>query len=165
MTCGKHTDANSNEDSGCGQHFTQTPGKIHKLYRRLFSQLEFRCPNSHHGCAVTLKYDQVDRHLRQECEYREVQCPNGCTDNQNEPLRMAVKAMEAHVAKDCPRVVVECPQRCGKSMQRGQLIAHLEECTKESMLHKSQHTPRIDDRSYESSMRSARGKELDIVRR
>ena len=78
MTCGKLSDS----DGGCGQQFTRTPGKIHKLYRRLFALLEFRCPNSHHGCVATLKYEQVDQHLRQHCEYREVPCPNGCSENE-----------------------------------------------------------------------------------
>ena len=77
MVCGKK---GLDSSEGCGENFTTTPGKIHKLYKRLFNQLEFKCPNSGHGCTVNLKYDGLDNHLKHECMHREVPCPNGCGD-------------------------------------------------------------------------------------
>ena len=51
------------DEEGCGESFSKTPGKIHKLYKEMLSQLEFRCPNQAHGCNKTIKYDQIDNHL------------------------------------------------------------------------------------------------------
>lgn len=47
-----------NSDPSCNNgRFTSQPGKIHKLYRAMLSQLEFRCPNHGGGCQSVLKYD------------------------------------------------------------------------------------------------------------
>lgn len=67
---------------GCGEHFTKTPGKVHKLYREMLNQLEFKCPNQSHGCTKTLKYDQLDNHLQRNCEARLQMCPNKCSRTQ-----------------------------------------------------------------------------------
>ena len=45
------------DDEACGEKFTSTPGKIHKLYKEMLYQLEFRCPNQGQGCTRILKYD------------------------------------------------------------------------------------------------------------
>lgn len=59
IICFKCAQRNSGvcDEENCGESFTKTPGKIHKLYKELLNQLEFKCPNSCHGCNKTLKYD------------------------------------------------------------------------------------------------------------
>lgn len=42
--CAQATDMQCDGEQ-CREKFTQTPGKIHRLYKERLSQLEFRCPN------------------------------------------------------------------------------------------------------------------------
>lgn len=123
MVCGgrRADDGDEANTSGCGNELSPTPGKIHKLYRRLLNQLEFRCPNGGHGCPSTLRYEQIDQHLRQECDFREVACPNGCCSGQDQPLMFVARALQTHLDKDCQKQQIKCPQNCGRSIPRGDM--------------------------------------------
>jgi len=93
------------DDEACGEKFTSSPGKIHKLYREMLYQLEFRCPNQGQGCSKILKYDQLDLHLQKSCEARLQLCPNRCSKTQ----KFSVQVLQKHLDEDCPKECLPCP--------------------------------------------------------
>ena len=107
-------------EQSCCESFTSQPGKIHKLYRAMLNQLEFRCPNQGAGCQSLLKYDQLDHHFKELCESRDNMCPNRCLATQ----KYSVAAMKEHLLNSCPKEYVTC-QKYGERKQRQDMQNHL----------------------------------------
>jgi hypothetical protein len=116
-------------DKDCGEPFTRQPGKIHKLYKTMLNQLEFRCPNHMAGCQELLKYEHLDEHLQNGCECRDRFCPNACGKEQ----KFCEQALKEHLELHCPRELCKCPD-CKRKFLRMDLHNHLEnECEMSKM--------------------------------
>jgi hypothetical protein len=109
------------DEEACGENFTKTPGKIHKLYKELLNPLDFRCPNSSHGCQKTLKYDQLDNHLQRHCDAKQQLCPNRCSKT----LKFSAPDLQKHLDEDCPKECLPCPQ-CKQIKFRMEIEEHLQ---------------------------------------
>lgn len=71
---------------------------------------------------MALKYEQVDEHLREQCECRDRACPNACGLNK----KLSVAALKEHLRTSCPKEKVDC-RECDQKILRGDLEKHLEE--------------------------------------
>ena len=75
------------------------------------------------GCQQLLKYDQLDDHLKNECECRDRSCPNRCSTQ-----KFSEQALKEHLERQCPREKCKCPD-CKKKFMRKDIQQHLEhEC-------------------------------------
>lgn len=94
------------QEEDCGEEFTKTPGKVHKLYKGMLSALEFRCPNQAQGCSKVLSYDQLDNHLQKSCEAKLQLCPNRCSRTK----KFTLQQLQKHIEEECPKECVPCPE-------------------------------------------------------
>ena len=114
------------QDETCGERFTSSPGKIHKLYKEMLYQMEFRCPNQAQGCSKVLKYDMLDLHLQKSCEAKQQLCPNRCSKTK----KYSPVELQRHLDEECPKECVPCPS-CKQIKYRAEIQEHLEsQCDK-----------------------------------
>ena len=85
-----------------------------------------------HDCAREVRRGNLERHSRNECHFREIQCRH-C--NAVAPYA-EIMGLDASVAKHkCPMILVTCPNRCkgSKKMLRQALPEHLTLCPLQSI--------------------------------
>ena len=74
------------------------------------------CPNE--GCQVSMARDSLNRHAKDECQYRKIKCPL-CMET------ITSKEKEKHQEQECLHSNVDCT-RCGRQVKRTQFISHQE---------------------------------------
>ena len=88
--------------------------------RREVKQLQVACSNTQKGCQWKGKFESLEKHLNDECEYREVQC-SSC-----DKTLMASK-IEVHLKKECPFRKIQC-KHCKVEIQSKDLKIHNKSC-------------------------------------
>ena len=80
---------------------------------------ELQCSN---GCGVVMQRRLVERHLKSECELREVKCEYCNTTG-------SYQWINSSHHEECPKYPVECPNHCEVGhVRREEISGHLEEC-------------------------------------
>ena len=69
------------------------------------------CPHSQ--CSHRMIRKQLGRHVRKECQYREVMCPKGCQ------AKLKYNMLQGHFNTVCPKTELACDNNCGKRVERG----------------------------------------------
>lgn len=90
----------------CGQPITRTTGDSDKNNEELLAErlgkLNIHCSNQSFGCTAVLPWGNLDRHTKEECEYRLVQCEHrGCEE------KCPLNSLEQH-GEECDYRTVEC---------------------------------------------------------
>lgn len=107
------------------------PGKlsVNTTAKSILQAAKFKCPYQPH-CAVTnIAYDDLEKHMTEDCDHRMQECPLMCGE------LVQVTNVDEHLLNDCSNQSLACPQcsaaSCGqKDITRGTLTKHLvEKCT------------------------------------
>jgi hypothetical protein len=72
------------------------------------------------GCGATLAARDATRHATHSCPLRTLRCARGCG------RMIAAGAVEAHIDTECPRRLAECPQGCGARVPIDELLRHVD---------------------------------------
>uniref|UniRef100_A0A0G4IC22 RING-type domain-containing protein n=1 Tax=Chromera velia CCMP2878 TaxID=1169474 RepID=A0A0G4IC22_9ALVE len=124
------------------------------MIRNLIEQIKWKCLNHEKGCSFTGTKKDLEKHLEEECEEQESECPfEGCTvmkrrtkmlDHKNTcrfrlvscthcTKQLPFNGMTAHL-EVCKRFPVDCPNACGKKLPRGEIGKHqASECAEETV--------------------------------
>ncbi|XP_068735296.1 TNF receptor-associated factor 2-like [Montipora capricornis] len=76
----------------------------------------------HHGCGVMVPRDDLSRHLKEDCDFREQKC-NLCG------LMTTADQLKHHQENECPEYTVECPNCLSVKLVRKQLASHMDRIT------------------------------------
>uniref|UniRef100_A0A0G4FWB4 TRAF-type domain-containing protein n=1 Tax=Chromera velia CCMP2878 TaxID=1169474 RepID=A0A0G4FWB4_9ALVE len=119
---------------------------VNPTTRNIFQEVKWKCLNFKSGCEFKGVKKELEKHLDEECEKQERDCPfvlQGCTQKgllsfisphkQTCPFRLvpcehckediALNAMDSHLT-ECKSFPVECTSGCGMKLPRGELPAH-----------------------------------------
>ncbi len=67
-----------------------------------------RCPYMEHGCSWVGELVEYELHVS-SCGFRQVMCPNMCTDSQKKEVKVLHKDLQSHLKEECTRRLHECP--------------------------------------------------------
>uniref|UniRef100_A0A0G4GCK2 RING-type domain-containing protein n=1 Tax=Chromera velia CCMP2878 TaxID=1169474 RepID=A0A0G4GCK2_9ALVE len=126
----------------------------HVRIRSMIERVKWKCLNYKRGCEFIGTKKELEKHLQEDCEKQETECPfEGC-EEKNLPSRIlehrkvcpfrsvpcehcaeivSLPSMVAHLSV-CTKVPVPCPNFCGRNPERGQISLHLETECAESLV-------------------------------
>ena len=83
--------------------------KCSPVFYGMLCRVKITCKNRQNGCNDVLSYESLEKHQKEQCEYRMEAC-HGCQDN------ILRKDLNQHT-QNCPEIKIEC-KRCGLLYQR-----------------------------------------------
>ena len=86
-----------------------------------------RCSHMETGCSWVGELVDYNSHTS-SCGYREVVCPNMCTDSQGREVRLLHKDLQAHLKDDCGRRLFECPYCQERDQHQVIMGSHMHVC-------------------------------------
>ena len=95
---------------------------------REIKALKVKCTNVDSGCQWIDELQLMEEHL-QSCDYKLVQCPNGCMETEGEKItNIRQQNLEDHLTSKCPRRLFKCPH-CQESGEYEERVGkHLDTC-------------------------------------
>ena len=96
---------------------------IDKNVSRRIRALAVKCKYHSRGCEWTGELGNAEHHYAEQCQYSEVECPNGC--GQGIPRSQ----IDHHVKESCPNRMVQC-QYCNETVVYSALNSHYAACVK-----------------------------------
>jgi hypothetical protein len=99
------------------------------LITSLINDLEVKCPFSGRGCHFQDRRWMLDKHVERDCEFVKVICGGILEGKPCEDLALRRIVVRQRLKDDeCVHISVECPNECGRTVTRGELYDHVEQC-------------------------------------
>lgn len=91
-----------NKNQNCPMRCIYKESKLSNLSLNFLNKLKIYCTNKEKGCLITTHYDELNKHLENNCEYTICEC-NGCQK------KLSRIEMKSHLTK-CEKLEIECPE-------------------------------------------------------
>lgn len=104
----------------CRKRFTTTRDQRSE---RLLKAFKVQCPNSEKGCAWEGDLGDTEDHMKKNCHYQQVSCPNGCGQS------IERKSLLAHSQDSCPHRKYQCPHCKEEGLYKVITKEHLVNCS------------------------------------
>jgi hypothetical protein len=103
----------------CSKEFTTTQDQRSE---RLLKAFKVKCPNSEKGCEWEGDLGDTEDHMKKNCHYQQVSCPNGCGQS------IERKSLLAHSQDSCPHRKYQCPHCKEEGLYKVITKEHLVTC-------------------------------------
>jgi hypothetical protein len=117
--CKKCIDVWKTKSSKCPNNCDFEEVKLNTFAKKLLDKLSLRCYNFKDGCQTEVKYQDFDRHIREQCDFTKHKCTACGFLNK--------RSVTATHINTCEEVRVDCPY-CRERFKRKDLNGHVKTC-------------------------------------